>query len=384
MKALYKIVHTSSSTCWEDTEKRILDESVWMVGQGHQVVIVAPGKSPLFHKARDNGLPVYALSFRGLARLREYRELTEILANEQPYVINVHGRSDAGIALKAALKTGVPCRIISRHTGARLRNTWQNRHLYKKLSHYVFTSCTHTATTLKQTLKLREMDIFSIPCGIVPPEGLLARSEARKTLATELGLDEDTRFIGVLPPYTRQDLAKVSNALKRIRAQIPHHLVIMETEDRSPTSEWEVSHQELKKRVHFIPPQTQADAWSFYRALDCGILLTNRFKSSPMGFIPRSLPEAMYASCPVIAPESDTIADIITPEKTGLLFDPGTPEQLAEILSHSLTSEAATRERVHRARELVKKDYTIDTMGRDIIRLYRLHQVKLEKQYMPG
>ncbi|HCY87052.1 MAG TPA: glycosyltransferase family 1 protein, partial [Desulfobacteraceae bacterium] len=183
MRALYKIVHTSGRTGWNDPEKRILEESLWMESQGHQVVIIAPEKSPLYQKARAKGLSVYGISFKGLSRLKQSSELVEILTNEQPYVINCHGRSDGSIALKAAQKAGVPCRIISRHTGAKLKNSMQNRSIYKKLSHYVFTSSDFITDHLKDTFKLRDMDVFTIPGGIVPPENLSPKPEAAKWLA---------------------------------------------------------------------------------------------------------------------------------------------------------------------------------------------------------
>ncbi|MCP4720632.1 MAG: glycosyltransferase family 4 protein, partial [Desulfobacteraceae bacterium] len=64
-------------------------------------------------------------------------------------------------------------------------------------------------------------------------------------------------------------------------------------------------------------------------------------------------------------------------------FDPQNPEELSDMILKTLTREAATMERVHGARERVKKHNTIDAMGRDIIRIYRLHQVKLDNLHIP-
>ena len=117
MKTFYKIIHTSSRILWGNREKRILCESLWMQGNGHQVAIVAPGDSPLFHKTKQNGLTVYPMSFKPLARIGEYGRLKQIFAAEQPFVVNAHGKDDAKLALKAAQTMGVPCRIMSRHNG---------------------------------------------------------------------------------------------------------------------------------------------------------------------------------------------------------------------------------------------------------------------------
>ena len=98
MKSLYKIIHTSASTRWKDPEKRIITESVWMKCQGHQVVIIAPKESPLLEKARSHGITNYSLSFKGLTLTSQYQQLKEILANEQPNILNAHGKRDGRIS----------------------------------------------------------------------------------------------------------------------------------------------------------------------------------------------------------------------------------------------------------------------------------------------
>ena len=156
MKTFYKIIHTSSRILWGNREKRILLESLWMKKNGHQVAIVAPGDSPLFKKAKKNGLMVYPMSFKALAGIGEYARLKQIFAGEQPFVVNAHGKGDAKLALKAAQTTGVPCRIMSRHNGIRVKNTWPNKKIYKTRCHYVFTTSKDSTAHLKQTFSLSD------------------------------------------------------------------------------------------------------------------------------------------------------------------------------------------------------------------------------------
>jgi len=88
----------------------------------------------------------------------------------------------------------------------------------------------------------------------------------------------------------------------------------------------------------------------------------------------------MICECPVIGSKSGGIVDIIDHEKTGLLFNTDDPSDLADKVLQTLQHEAAAKERVETARDHVKKHHTIDAMGRNIIRIYRLHQVKLDRQ----
>ncbi len=383
MRSLYKIVHTTCHTGWGGLEKRILNESLWMVKKGHQVVIVAPRDTPLYKRAKEYRLHVHGISFKRFGMVRDYNLLKKIFINEQPHIVNTHGNADSKIALKAALKTGVPCRILSRHISAHVRNTWYNRQIYKKLNHYIFTTADYTTKHLQKVFKLNGMEIFSMPSGIIEPETLIPRDEARKNLALELDLDPDTRFLGFSGRVSKdKGVGTILKAFKLIKSDIPHHIAIVGDGTPEYLAELKTLARGLKieNRVHFTG--FKEDVWLYYRAFDCKILASRNKNGIPFEGVPQALLEAMYASCPVIGSKSGGITDIIDNKKTGLLFDPQDPEELADRILQTLNQEAATLERVHLARKKVKKNHTIDAMGRDIIRIYRLHQVKLEKQYL--
>ena len=55
-------------------------------------------------------------------------------------------------------------------------------------------------------------------------------------------------------------------------------------------------------------------------------------------------------------------------------------KKLAATLDHPEETQA----RVQAAQHLIKKHYTMDAMGRDVIRIYRLHQVKIERRFFRG
>lgn len=379
MKSLYKIVHTSAGTRWQDTERRIFSEAVWMQDQGHQMVVIAPRGSPLFTRSKEAGIQVYPLSFRGLTLRGQLRELTEILANEQPNILNAHGKTDGRISLKAAQKAGVPCRIISHHDGSRLSSSWQNKTLYKKQSHYVFTASDQARQQAKETLKLKDMEVFSIPDGIAQPPDFRSRTEARHQMADLLDLDPGTLFLGLLEACdSRHDIAaalRLIKAFRQIRMEIPHHLLIPVTKEFESHLAGTIEKKTLGERVCLIPAD---DTWDYFRALSCGIICPSPEKRHGT---PRALLKAMFASCPVAGSRTEGIMQLITHRETGLLFEDQDINQLADVLLEALTHEAAAKERVHSAREKVKQEFSIETMGRDLIRIYRLHQVRLERRY---
>ncbi|MCF8091007.1 MAG: glycosyltransferase [Desulfotignum sp.] len=381
MRSLYKIIHTTCHTSWGGLEKRIFNEAVWMDKQGHRITLVAPENTPLFQRAKAHGFRVYAISFSRTGLISDYRALVRIFNNELPDIVNTHGNTDAKIALPAAKKAGIPCRILSRHISAHVRNSWYNRRLYKYLSHYVFTTADYTTRYLQTMFKLKGTQIFSIPSGILAPETLIPRDEARKNLAIELGCGPETRFVGFVGRLSRdKGVTTLLQAFRQIQSRINHHLVLVGNGPDEYRNQLMEMAQKLGicDRTHFIG--FKDDVWPFYRALDCKILASENINGIPFEGVPQALLEAMYCSCPVIGSKTGGIPDIIQHGITGLLFDPKDAATLAKLLVETLHREAATLERVYTARKKVRQFHTIDAMGRDIIRIYRLHQIKLGKR----
>jgi glycosyltransferase involved in cell wall biosynthesis len=386
MRAIYKILHTTCHTEWGGLERRIFNESVWMKENGHTVIIVAPKDTPLFINAKDHGFKVYPMEFKRLGVMKDYRFLKQIFSNEHPDIVNTHGNKDSKIALPAAKKAGVPLRILSRHISAHVRNSWYNRMLYKKWSHYIFTTAGYTTRHLKKRFKLKDMQIFSMPSGIRVPDTLLDKDQARQALAGEFNLDPETRFVGFVGRVSKdKGVSFLLKAFKIIQPKLARtHVVIV---GDGPDTYRDVLRKEAKTLgieayVHFTG--FKEDVWPFYRAMDCSILPSRNIRGVPFEGVPQALLEAMAAECPVVGSKSGGIMDIIEHEKTGLLSDPESAEDLAEKILQTLDGQARTLERVQTAKEHVLKHHTLDMMGRNIIRIYRLHQVKQDRGRIEG
>ena len=381
MRSHYKIVHTTCGTGWGGLEKRIFNESVWMDKNGHQVVIAAPEDTPLFHKANKHGFRVYAMTFTHRSLLHTYRELIRIFQNEQPHVLNAHGHTDAKVALPAAQKADVACRILSCHDSTNVRNSWYNRRMYKKLSHYIFTTTDYAARHLQALFHLKNTQVFSIPSGILAPDTLASKDTARKDLAAQLACDHATRFIGSVGPISGNNGgATVLQAFRQMQFKICHHLVLAGcSSDDDKAGLMDLARElGIRYRTHFMG--YKKDAWPFYRALDCKLLVLDDTGETPDERVFRALLEAMYCSCPVIGSRTAGIADIIQHGMTGLVCDPENANALSDLVLDTLNREAATLERVHAAREQVRRFHTVYAICSDIILIYRLHQVKRSRQ----
>jgi len=366
--ALYKIIHTTCHSDWGGLEKRVLNESLWMADKGHQVIIIAPENTPLLQRAKGHGIKLYPMSFKRLSALSDYSRLIHIFNQEKPHIVNTHGNTDSKIGLPAAKKTHIPCRILSRHISTPVRNSWYNRLLYKKLSHYTFTTADYTKRHLQDVFNLSDQQVCSIPSGIVEPATLQPKDEERCVMATKLNLNPCTRFIGFAGRVSQdKGVDTLLKGFQKATSHIPHHLVIAGTGEPSFLRRMSELTRilNIENRVHFIG--FQENIWPFYRSLDCKIL------PSIFEGIPQVLIEAMYALCPVIGSRTGGIADIISHNETGLLFDVGQSGELSEMILKTINTTEETMKRVQNAEQKIKRFHTIETMGQKIIRTYQDH-----------
>lgn len=382
LRSYYKIMHTTCHTGWGGLEKRIFNESVWMRDHGHKIVLAVPENTELHLRAKEAGFKVYPVNFKRLSTLKDYRSIRRILYNEKPDIINTHGNKDSKLALYAAKKEKIACRILSRHISAHVRNSWYNRKLYRKLAHYVFTTAGYTTAHLKKVFRLKEMQVFSMPSGIIIPKALPDKETCRKELAEKLSLDPVARFIGFAGRVSKDKGVDILvKAFALVASQYPDmHLVIAGkgNDDYLRQIKQTARKKQIDDRVHFTGFYN--DVWPFYRALDLKVLPSRNPKGVPFEGVPQSLLEAMAAQVPVIGSDSGGITDIIRHNETGLLFKTSDENDLSRKIQQVFSKPEKTAERVQNALEIVRKKHTIDAMGRDILRIYRLHQVRIDQE----
>jgi len=215
-----------------------------------------------------------------------------------------------------------------------------------------------------------------MPSGIVEPSYRLKKDDARKMLALELGLAAETKFIGFVGRISKdKGIATILEAFAKIKPELSgYHVALVGKGSDDDINYFKNMAEELKidNRIHFSG--FKDNVWPYYRAFDCKIL------PSIVEGVSQALLEAMACECPVIGSRTGGIVDIIDHEKTGLLFDTLDSSDLADKILQTLQYEDATKKCIETARENVGKHHTIDAMGRNIIRIYRLHQVKLDRR----
>ncbi len=345
-------------------------------------MVIAPSDSPLFIRAKKNGYRVYPLSFNLLARFGEYDQLKKLFAAETPFAVNCHGREDARIVLKAAWQTGVPCRILSQHTDNEIKKIWLSKRKYNQYCHYTFTDSPQTIPLLQKKFNIHDIRIFCIPQGIIAPQELLCNADARKKISSKLGLPPATRFMGLTGRMPLPMMGeRISQLFNTIQSQPSHHMVCISTDAQPFPEEFKTDMSRLAKgRIHFM--DIDEDAWSLYRALDCMVVLSESDPNQTSCGLSRHLLEIMYAKCPVIASHDFEVTHFIN-RTLGMPQDySGQDKPIEQMIRDAISTEESRQlERTAAIGEYIKQHHTIDTMGRDILRIYRLRQVRQEQRH---
>ncbi len=378
MRTFYKILHTTCEIRWGVIEKRICNELTWMKEQGHNMILVCPKDTPLFIKAKEYGIKVYGIDFKPFSFLKNYRFLKNFLYNEKPDILHTHGKRDSKMVLYAAKKLKIPLRILNFHNDYRIRRTPWNRMVYNRFCHYIFAGSKHTTGYLQKLFKLKDMRAFTMPAGIIAPDTFPEKSEARKMLAQELALDPETKFIGFSGKLSKdKGVSTLLGAFQNAKTRLPgYHLVISGEGTGEAVNELKASAMELKieDRAHFIGDKE--DPWPFFRALDCYILPSLHTKDTDLTEKRQSLLCAMLCETPVIGPETNLISDILVHGKTGQTYTEFNLSDLSDKICKTLQDKTSTKEYAEAAKNFIKKHHTMDMLGRDIIRIYSLHQIR--------
>ncbi len=353
-----------------------------MVEQGHQIMVIAPFNSPLFLRAKKMGYRVYPLSFNLLARFGEYAQLKKLFTTETPFAVNCHGSVDARLVLKAARQTGVPCRIMSQHADCDITNLWHSKRKYNQYCHYTFTDSPRAIPRLQKKFNINDIRIFSIPQGITVPQDLLSNADAQKAISSKLELPPATRFMGLTSQRPLNRMGKrILQIFDAIPPQSSWHMLVISTGDQSVSAAFKQDMVNATHgRIHFL--EINEGAWSLYRALDFMVHLSINDNRRPACGIPRHLLEMMYAQCPVIAPHHSEITEFIN-RALGIHHDHnGQDTSLEQMTAAAVSGQKSDQiERAAAIRDYIKQHHTINAMGRDILRMYQLRQVRLEQRH---
>lgn len=205
-----------------------------------------------------------------------------------------------------------------------------------------------------------ESKLHHIPNGI-DPDGLPDRTEA---LRDELGIAPGRKLVGMIGRIARQKgpdlLVAAAQAVHAVQPEVDF-LVVGEGPG-APALRRQVDAAGLASAFHLVG--AREDASSFYALIDV-LALPSRWEG-----LPYTLLEGMAAGRPVVATSVGGNVDAVTDNQSGLLVPPDSANRLADAICRILTDDDLAARLGSEARDVVRRDYTLERMIGQTTALY--------------
>lgn len=269
--------------------------------------------------------------------IRAIRDLRSVLAELDPDLVSLHS-SKAGIVGRVASKlAGVPC-VFTAHgwsfgPDVDLRTERLNRSIERQLA----TMPAHTITVSDADRKLA-LDIG------IPPERVTTVPNGMPALGVPVPRSFEAprpmRFISVARFDSQKDHATLLRAFAALEHEVlPELWLVGDGPQRSEVAAL-IHHLGLSDRVEMLGLRDDVD--ELLRSSDAFVLVSN------WEGMPRSIIEAQRAGLATVATNVGGVAEIITDNRTGLLANRGSIEDVRNALD-LLLRDRQVRERLSRA-----------------------------------
>ncbi len=314
-----RVVHVDSGKYWRGSQKQI-----WLLSQAlhrgnfAESWVVGSPNTPLVQQCRADGLLTAEVSVRWevdpvalVAYLRLFQRL-------RPTVVNIHCSRALLPAGWAAKLAQVPLTLFWRWLDNPICTAWQ-RWKYRQ-GYDAIVTISHQVAKVLQDGGIPQDRIFLTHVAIDPSKVILYdRREARERLGVP---DTETPIVGTacfLVP--RKDVDTLLRAFRLLVASTPAYLVIIGDGPERTRLEQLAENLGIAAMTHFVG--FRKDAAALLPALDVFVLPSVREAGAVV------LLEAGVAKVPIVAARAGGTPEYIQDGYSGLLFEPGDPNDLA-------------------------------------------------------
>lgn len=323
--------------------------------------------------ARESGLEVEIIPCRGRADWEAVRAIRRCMERRGIGLLHTHGYKADLYGLLAARGRGPVVATCHNWTGEGAALKVYG--VLDRLALRFFDRVAAVSDPVAQRLRAAGVSagrIRRIPNGI---ETARFRN-TRPTLAEEIGKG-DCLLVGMVARMVEEkgpDL--LLRAAQSLASQFPKTLFAL-VGDGPARGEMEALARELGIGERVIFTGARRDMPGVYASLDLCVL------PSWNEGLPLSVLEAMAAGVPVVATRVGSLPEVILPESTGLLIEPGDSGGLSQALARLLADPELRARLARNARELVEERFSAARMAEEYIRVYGELRPALRMQSQP-
>jgi len=361
------IIHTSSMPEWNGETNRVLMDLTAAADAGYKTALLSPERAVLSEKAAQKGIKVHYFSFENnpLRRLSEIFKLRRLLRSEPAAIIHTHSSKDTWLVAQQALLFGKRFGFArTRHNSNRIRDSFFNRLLYRRIDRLVVVS---------ESVKQRFDNL--VKKHVIAPENIEIISsafngnmfrpspEARQQLRSQLGVDPDELLLGFVGRVCQGK--GIDYLIDAIKVLFPRY------ERLKFVAVGECSVDNIEQRLaspngrRVILPGFRGDIHNYYQAIDIVVL------PSLKEGLPTTIIEAMACGKAIVATDVGGIPEVITDDTNGLLVEPRDSASLIESIQRLIEDESLRDRLGQAALDTATRNYSYDVLKRRTTQLYK-------------
>jgi glycosyltransferase involved in cell wall biosynthesis len=298
-------------------------------------------------EAENLGIPVFTLPMKSPYDVASILLLRNILKKNRIEIVNTHSGVDSWIGGIAARIAKVPALVRTRHLNIPLKRSLFNFVHY--LPDMYITCGENMKDTLVKECGFPEETVISIPTGVQEHFFEVKRNPEAKV---RFGLDRKTTVItnvGILRSVKGHEVTL--RAVRAVAQAIPG-VTFLIVGDGPRMSDLKKMALDLGIQAHVVFTGFVRDIPEIYSFTDVAIL------SSWSEGLPQSLLQAMAAGIPVVASNVGGVPEVVIDGKTGLVFDAGDSEALAEAIVRMATAPSLAVDCTRSARDLIRRKHS--------------------------
>ncbi len=355
-----RVLHTEWSGGWGGQEMRILSEMLSVREHDIDVFLASTAHAKLTQAAQAHNIPCFHLPFKGNADLKTLWGLYKIIQQNSIDIINTHSGKDTWVGGLAAKMAG-RCFIRTRHLSNPINTSRLN--CINEFADHIITTGKSIRTQMIQNNRINPNKISSIPSGV--DETLFDSTHYdRSNMRAQFKIAEDEIAIGivaVLRRFKRHDLfIEMAHLLSQTFPKL-RFFIAGEGPQRDAIVE-KIKNTSLGDRI--ILSGHLSNPAELLSALDLFVLSSEGFEG-----VPQALIQALMMSCPAIATDAGSTADLWHEDNFTLIPQNDLPALMRA--ARSLIQDADLRARyAQKARPFVVQHFSQQKMTQQLLSLY--------------
>lgn len=340
---------------------------------GEKVCLLSPDSGTFTQAISAKGVPVFFKPMRKTYHLHDALAIAKLIKREKIDFLHTHSLGAGNVLSRlGGLFSGRP--VISHVHG---ENNYNANPLIRRYQQFLDRATLSASQKIiavsektKQNLVHEGIDPSKIEIilnGVeIPPQ----LSQARKSVFQEFSIPENAAVaacIGQLCQTKGQDLLIEACAI--LEQQNQTLVLLLVGEDLQHHGLYQKKLKELaqahgiENRIRFIG--LRQDVPRLIQASNF-VVLPSRIEGLPLVIL-----EAMASAKPVIATDVGGISEVVIHQKTGLLVNPGSKENLAKALRVLLENPRSAEQMGQAGQKLIEKKHQVSIMLEKVMKIYR-------------